>query len=132
MIMDDGDNLIVGDPVDPCEAETAVTADPLIDEANQGADVIRVGGLDIALSRDATELQISADGFLTHTTSSVPAYVGAAFGAAGDLLGRYVLVHGDTGVGCYDTVAGTWRDVTGDLSLGAGSINGDYAHIAGS
>lgn len=129
LIMDAGSNLIVTSAATPCESETAVTADPPVSEENQGANVVYVGGYHIAVSRDCTELQISDDGFATHTTAAIPGALGTAFGAAAVLLNRYVVVYGDAGVALYDTATATWIDVTGDLALTGDIISGGETSI---
>lgn len=129
LVMDEGGNLLYTPAATPCEDEDSATADPPLTEINQGANIVYVGGYHVAVSLDCSELQISDDGFATHTTKAIPGGVGTAFGAAAVLLNRYVVVYGDAGVALYDVSGDAWLDATGDLAVSGTNIDGGETYI---
>ena len=124
-----GSTLTVGDPDDDCDAETVVTASPIINSTNRGVNVVEIGDYQYAISTNNSELQISTDNFITHANESFPAYLGDVFPSLDVFGGAYLIVYGTTGVAAYHATNG-WQNITGDLIPG-GTIGG-FSNIGAS
>lgn len=126
----DGANILFTPALTPCEDEAAGLGTAEISPESQGRNIIVLGTVEVAVSADLTELEISADGFETISTVALPAYIGDPFPACASFADEtvtLVLVYGTDGVAGYSLDTETWTDLTGDLVPGA--LPGAFATI---